>query len=162
MVDQQNGVLFSYKKEWSTDSWNNMEEPQRYHLGTFLVVQWIKLCLLLKGLQVQFLVKELRPRVPLSQKKKQNITQKQYCNKFINTFLKVVCCLIAGPYLTLLRPHGLYVARQAPLSTGFPRQESWSGLPFSSPGDLPNTGIEPTSPALVGGFFITEPPGKPF
>ena len=85
-----------------------MEEPQRYHLGTFLVVQWIKLCLLLKGLQVQFLVKELRPRVPLSQKKKQNINQKQYCNKFINTFLKVVCCLIAGPYLTLLRPHGLY------------------------------------------------------
>ena len=44
---------------------------------------------------------------------------------------------------------------------GFPRQESWSGLPFPSPGDLPDPGIEPMSPALAGGFFTTEPPGKP-
>ena len=43
---------------------------------------------------------------------------------------------------------------------GFPRQEHWSGLPFPSPGDLPDQGIEPVSPALVGGFFITEPPGE--
>ena len=40
------------------------------------------------------------------------------------------------------------VARQAPLSMGFSRQEYWSGLPFPSPGDLPNPGIEPRSPAL--------------
>ena len=53
------------------------------------------------------------------------------------------------------------VACQAPLSMGFPRQEYWSGLPFPSPGDLPNPGIEPLSPALEGGFFTTEPPGKP-
>ena len=48
----------------------------------------------------------------------------------------------------------------APLSIGFPRQESWSGLPFPSPGDLPNPGIEPVSfvsPALAGGFSTTEP-----
>ena len=45
---------------------------------------------------------------------------------------------------------------------GFPRQENCSGLPFPSPGDHPNWGIEPMSiPALVGGFFTTEPPGKP-
>ena len=37
-------------------------------------------------------------------------------------------------------------AYQAPLTMGFTRQEYWSGLPFSSPGDLPDTGIEPTSP----------------
>ena len=43
---------------------------------------------------------------------------------------------------------------------GFSRQEYWHGLPFPSPGDLPDPGIEPTSPALAGGFFITEPPGK--
>ena len=50
------------------------------------------------------------------------------------------------------------VARQAPLSMRFPlRQEYWSGLPFPSPGDLPNPGLEPTSPALAGGFFTTEP-----
>ena len=55
------------------------------------------------------------------------------------------------------------VARQAPLSLGFPRQEYWSGLPFLSPGDLPDPGIEPKCPALVavsGGLFTTELPGK--
>ena len=53
------------------------------------------------------------------------------------------------------------VARQAPLSTGFPRQEYWSGLPFPSPGDLPNPGIEPMSLALAVGFFTTELPEAP-
>ena len=53
------------------------------------------------------------------------------------------------------------VARQAPLSMGFPRQEYWNGLPFPLPGDLPDPGIEPTSPAQAGGFFTAEPPGKP-
>ena len=53
------------------------------------------------------------------------------------------------------------VACQAPLSMGFPRQEYWSGLPFPSPGDLPDPGIEPESPALAGGVFATEPPGEP-
>ena len=52
------------------------------------------------------------------------------------------------------------IARQAPLSMRFPRQENWSGLPFSSPGDLPNPGIEPGSPALAGGFFTTKTTGK--
>ena len=50
---------------------------------------------------------------------------------------------------------------QVPLSMGFPRQEYWSGLPFLFPGGLPDPGIEPKSPALAGGFFTTEPPGKP-
>ena len=47
---------------------------------------------------------------------------------------------------------------------GFPRQKYWSGLPFPSPGYLPDSGIKPTSPAapaLAGGFFTTVPPGKP-
>ena len=48
------------------------------------------------------------------------------------------------------------IARQATLSVGFPRQEYWSGLPFPSPGDLPDPGVEPVSPALAGGFFTTE------
>ena len=43
----------------------------------------------------------------------------------------------------------------------FPRQEDWSGLPFPSPGDLPDPGIEPISLVLVGGFFTTDQPGKP-
>ena len=53
------------------------------------------------------------------------------------------------------------VARQAPLSMGFSRQEYWSGLPFPSPGDLPNPGIEPGSPALPADALFSEPPGKP-
>jgi len=44
---------------------------------------------------------------------------------------------------------------------GFSRQEYWSGLPFASPGDLPDPGIEPAPPALAGGFFTTTLPGKP-
>ena len=52
------------------------------------------------------------------------------------------------------------VACQAPLSMGFPRQAYWSGLPFPSPGDLPDPGIEPTSPALAHKFFTIESPGK--
>ena len=56
----------------------------------------------------------------------------------------------------------LTVARQAPLSMGFLRQEYWSGLPFPPPEDLPNPGIEPTSPvspALTGRLFTAGPPG---
>ena len=53
------------------------------------------------------------------------------------------------------------IALQALLSMGFSRQEYWCGLPFPSPGDLPNLGTESGSPALAGGFFTTEPPGKP-
>ena len=52
------------------------------------------------------------------------------------------------------------VARQAPLSMGFPRQAYLSGLLVPSPGDLPHPGIEPVSPALAGRFFSAEPPGK--
>ena len=54
------------------------------------------------------------------------------------------------------------VAYQAPLSVGFSRQEYWSGLPFPSPGDLPNPGIEPRSPALRADTLPSEPPGKPY
>ena len=53
------------------------------------------------------------------------------------------------------------VARQAPLSMGFSRQECWSGLPFPSPGDLPDPGIEPGSSALQADALPSEPPGKP-
>ena len=53
---------------------------------------------------------------------------------------------------------------QAPLSMGFSRQEYWNGLPFPSPVDLPNPGMEPAfsmSPALAGEFFTTDPPVNP-
>ena len=53
------------------------------------------------------------------------------------------------------------VAHQAPLSMGFPRQEYWSGLPCTPPGDIPNPGIKPRSPALQPDSSPIEPPGKP-
>ena len=54
------------------------------------------------------------------------------------------------------------LARQAPLSMGFSRQEYWSGLSFPPPGDLPDPEIKLVSPALAGEiFFNNEPPGKP-
>ena len=54
------------------------------------------------------------------------------------------------------------VAGQTPLSMGFPLQEHWSGLPFPSPGGLPDSGIKPTSSALACGFFTTgSHPGGP-
>ena len=67
-----------------------------------------------------------------------------------------MCSAVSNP----LQPHG-----QVPLSMGFFRQEYWSGLPLSSPGDLTNPEMElksPVSPALLVDLFITtEPPGKP-
>ena len=53
------------------------------------------------------------------------------------------------------------VVHQAPPSMGFSRQEYWSGLPFPSPGDLPNPGIEPRSPTLQADALTSAPPGKP-
>ena len=54
------------------------------------------------------------------------------------------------------------VACQAPLSMGFPRQEYWSGLPFPSPGDLPNPGIKPRFPELQVDSLPTELQGSPY
>ena len=53
------------------------------------------------------------------------------------------------------------VACQAPLSMGFSKRDYWSGLPFPPPGDLPHPGIKLASPVSAGGFFTTEPTGKP-
>ena len=59
-----------------------------------------------------------------------------------------------------LRPTLWTVVCHAPLSMAFSKQEYWSGLPFPSPGDLPNSGIEPRSPALQADSLPSEPLGK--
>ena len=66
-------------------------------------------------------------------------------------------CVLSCP--TLCDPCGL-LARQIPLSMGFSRQEYWSGLPFPSPGDLLDPGIEPRYPALQADALTSKPPGK--
>ena len=63
---------------------------------------------------------------------------------------------VAQSCLTLCDPWT--VAHQAPPSTGFSRQEYWSGLPFPSPGDLPDPGIEPRSPTLQADALTSAPP----
>ena len=75
--------------------------------------------------------------------------------------MEIKCCAALShiqPFVT-----SLTVGHQAPLSMGFSSQEYWSGLPFPTPGNVPDTGIEPislVSPALAGRFFTTEPPWK--
>ena len=56
--------------------------------------------------------------------------------------------------------HSSILAWWAPPSVGFSRQEYWGGLPFPSPGDLPDPGIKPGSPALQADALPSEPPGK--
>ena len=73
----------------------------------------------------------------------------------------MLCCAKSLQSCPTLRP--MDVAHQAPLSMGFSRQEYWSGLPFPSPGDLPDPGMEPVSlmsPTLAGSLPLV-PPGKP-
>ena len=79
----------------------------------------------------------------------ENASKQQYLLLLLSHFSRVQLCVT--PWT---------VARQAPLTMGFPRQEYWSRLPFSPPGDLPDPGIEHlslVSPALAGRFFTTMP-----
>ena len=82
------------------------------------------------------------------------------------TIIKQLCvsvCVCAQSCLTLCNLMDC-ASHQAPLSMEFSRQEWWNGLPFPTPGGLPDPRIEPDSPAslvLSGRFFTTEPPGKP-
>ena len=75
---------------------------------------------------------------------------KEYANSEVKSLSHVQ--LFATPWT---------VAYQSPPSMGFSRQECWSGLPFPSPGDLPDPGIKPRSPTLRANVLPSEPPGKP-
>ena len=70
-----------------------------------------------------------------------------------------VKALVAQLCLTLCDPTDCSLP--APLSLAFSKQEYWSGLPFLSPGDLPDTGIEPGSLTLLANSLLSKPPGKP-
>ena len=110
------------------------------------------------------------PQTPtLSFSKKRNIPGTLYslCNTVLQGFLTTFsislalllwfsCSLMSDSF----RPHGLYIACQTPLSMRFLRQKYWSGLPFYSPGDLLDPGIELTYAALVGRIFLPLSYGK--
>ena len=80
--------------------------------------------------------------------------------------MEAIClqvCVLSHVHL-FMTPRFLLVAHLVHLSVELSKQEYWSGLPFPAPGDLPDQGIiplSPVAPALAGGFFTTEPPGKP-
>ena len=77
-------------------------------------------------------------------------------DQHLGQLVHVSCSVVSNSCVTLWS-----VARQAPLSMEFSRQEYWSGLAFTSPGDLPNPGIKPGSPVLQTDFLPSEPPVKP-
>ena len=82
--------------------------------------------------------------------------------KHWNVWLPLTALFLSLSHIWLFSDPMDCIAHQAPLSMGFSRKEYWNGSPFPSPGDLPDPGTEPVSPALAGGFFTTEPPEKPF
>ena len=83
-------------------------------------------------------------------------TWKIFKNIMLSDMHAQSCLTLCGPmdYSPPPNPQALLFMR-------FSRQEYWTGLPCPPPGDLPDTGIEPVSPALAGRFFTTEPHGKP-
>ena len=86
---------------------------------------------------------------------------KTWVNTFKRCWMPCVCVCLLGCVRIFVTPWN--VVRQTSLSMGFSRQGYYSGLLFPSPGDLPDPGIEPASPAspaLAGGLFTSEPPGK--
>ena len=77
----------------------------------------------------------------------------------LSQFINIICCCCPNARSVVSDSETPWTATpQVPLSMGFPRQEYWSQLLFPTQEDLPDPGIEPTSPALAGRFFTTEPP----
>ena len=98
--------------------------------------------------EIQY-VAEARPVTRLIQMHTGEVTESQHILVVVQSLGRVQ--LFVTPWT---------VAHQAPLSIGFSRQAYWSGLPFPSPRDLPNPGVEPRSPALQADSLPLAPPGK--
>ena len=81
------------------------------------------------------------------------ITENYKCTPVIMNVLAVSCVRLSVTPWT--------ITHKAPLSMEFSMQQYWSGLPFPSPGNLPNQGIKPGSPALKADSLPSQPPGKP-
>ena len=78
-----------------------------------------------------------------------------------SSFYTFIVCVLSHFSRVWLVATPWTVAHQASLSRGFSRQEYWNGLLFPSPGDLPDPGIDPGSPALQEDSLLSEPPGQP-
>ena len=81
---------------------------------------------------------------------------------FTHYYLSLCCAVLSRSAVSdSLPPHGLQPPAKLLCPWGFSRQEYWSGLPYPPPGDLPNPGIKPRSPALQAYSLPSEPPEKP-
>ena len=140
----------SSRKSWNRSSTLNLP-PQWPWLGGYFINYSLISNLSDAGQVICLLNSGFFP--PIAKRKK-----KKKISSFVKTTMKFTCCLFSHVWL-FVTPQT--VACQTPLSTGFPRQEYWSGLPFPSLGDLPNPGIKPTSPALASRFFAAEPTWNP-
>ena len=83
------------------------------------------------------------------------LSPREMINKGKCPNIYMLCCVLLSRVQLFVTPWT--VARQAPLSMGFPRQEYWNGLQFPPPGDLPDPGIETVSPALQADSLSSEP-----
>ena len=121
-------------------------------------VHWLRLHLPMKGVHIWSLVRELRSHMPCGQKtKKKKKNHKKPTSNIVTNSIKIffnekwkslshVWCFVTPWTITC----------QAPPSMEFSRQEYWNGLPFPSPGDLPNPEIEPRSPSIAGRVFTIQ------
>ena len=108
-----------------------------------------------KVIKISFLLNPKKKSLITNNNILMGLSQLQIKWNFLLFYFFMLSCvqLLATPWT---------VACQAPLSMEFSRQEYSSGLPFPPLRNLSNPGVEPESPALAGGFFTTEPPGKPY
>ena len=143
------------------------------------MVQWLRISLPMLGTQVWSLVGELRSYIAAGQLSLCATTTEPTRSGTHVPQLESLCTAVTIPHAETKTQHSQTnvsvldalscptlcdpwtVARQAPLSMGFSRQEYWGGLPFPSSEDLPGPGIEPWSPALQAGSLPTKPRGKP-
>ena len=100
----------------------------------------------------------IEPVSPMSPDRKKDSSPLSHLESLQNDC--AVLCLVAQSCPTLCTPWT--EAHQAPLSMGFSRQEYWSGLSCPPPGDMPNPGVKPRSPALQADSLPSEPLGKPY
>ena len=139
------------------------------------MVQWLRLCTSTAGVmglipgqgtkipdathRVAKLKKRERKRRKGREEERKEIKKETGIHLSTGDLVSVSWCYSLSHVQLFVTPWS--VACQAPLSMGLSRQEYWSRLPFPSPGDLPNPGIEPRSPALQVDSLPSEPPGKP-
>ena len=124
-----------------------LQHPPSSQITLLLLLSWALIILLIRWLFLSLVYDATLMSVSFEPHNSQNAAL---------LYGVVVLSSVASVLSISLRPHGPQPTRLM----GFYRQEYWSGLPCPSPGDLPNPGIKPTSPALAGRFFTAEPLGN--